>query len=158
MSVFKADCPHCGTRSVAFTISSERQAPSETHFHWETLAVCGNCDRGILANFESTTHNGPKELLNHHELEFLRDEGYLGGPETYPSTTSDEAPSHVPQNVKRFYEQGVDNLQKNWDASGSMFRKALEAALKNKFPDVKGDLYHRIEGAKKAGGLTAALA
>ena len=97
MSVFKADCPHCGTRSVAFTITAERQAPSDTYAEWETFAICGYCDRGILANFESTISEGPTELLNKGEQEYLRDEGFLTDPEIYPSTTRDEAPSHVPR-------------------------------------------------------------
>ncbi len=130
MSVFKADCPHCGTRSVAFTISAERQAPSRDYLAWDTLAICGYCDRGILANFEASTDGAPTELLEKGGQEYLFEEGYLSEPEIYPSTMSDEAPGHVPDNIKRFYEQGVDNLQKNWDASGGMFRKALEAALR----------------------------
>lgn len=39
-----------------------------------------------------------------------------------------------------------------------MFDKALETVLKNRFPKIWGDLYHRIEGAKNAGGLTPDLA
>ena len=39
-----------------------------------------------------------------------------------------------------------------------MFRKALEAALKNKFPEIEGTLYDRIEEAAKEGGLTPDLA
>ncbi len=152
MSVFQADCPHCGTKSVAFTITAEIPTPPNNYFSWDTLAVCGYCNRGVLANFEADSDESPTALLKYGR------QRHLSEPEIYPSRTSNEAPIHIPENLKRFYEQGVDNLQKNWDASGSMFRKALETALKIKFPDVKGDLYHRIEGAKEAGGLTADLA
>ena len=150
--LFKADCPHCGTRSVAFGIVAEHNGPVRINTSWDTLAICGYCNRGVLANFECYTDNTPMELLQYGRGE------QLSYPKIYPSGTSNEAPSHIPDNVKRFYEQGVDNLQKNWDASGSMFRKALEAALKHKFPHGKGTLYDRIEDAKSVGGLTADLA
>ena len=52
----------------------------------------------------------------------------------------------------------MNNLSKNWDAAGSMFRKALEAGLKSKFPDMEGSLYDRIKEAKKKQGLTPELA
>ncbi len=152
MPMFKADCPHCGTRSVAFTLIAENQAATVENFSWDTFAICGFCGRGILANFETYSSEPPGEALERGGPEALSE------PEIFPSTITDQAPKHTPKNVTRFYTQGVDNLQKHWDAAGSMFRKALEAALKNKFPDGDGDLYHRIEGAKKAGGLTADLA
>ena len=39
-----------------------------------------------------------------------------------------------------------------------MFRKALDAGLKNKFPEIKGSLYERIRKAEKERGLTPDLA
>ena len=38
----------------------------------------------------------------------------------------------------------MDNLPKNYDAAGSMFRKAFDTALKSKFPTVKGRLVGSI--------------
>ena len=52
----------------------------------------------------------------------------------------------------------MENLLGNWDAAGAMFRKSLETALKNKFPDIKGDLYKRIEKAADQHKLTPDLA
>ena len=39
-----------------------------------------------------------------------------------------------------------------------MFRSALEAGLREKFLDIEGTLYQRIESAADQGGLTAELA
>ena len=151
MTVFKNDCPHCGTKSVAFTIISQWRAPKTVSL-WDTLAYCGQCGRGILATFNMPKGKGPKDLLG------ISTNAEIFRPTVLPSPPSTGAPEHTPPNVSRFFTQGVENLPGNWDAAGSMFRKALEAALKNKFPDVEGDLYHRIEGAKQAGGMTADLA
>jgi len=53
----------------------------------------------------------------------------------------------------------MDNLPRNPDAAGTMFRKTLETALKEKFPDGKGmTLHQRIEAAARAGNLTRDLA
>ena len=52
----------------------------------------------------------------------------------------------------------MDNLPKNWDAAGSMFRKALDTGLKSKFLEVQGTLYARIEKAANKQELSPALA
>ena len=46
----------------------------------------------------------------------------------------------------------------NWDAAGTMFRSALEAALKDKFPDLSGTLFERIQKAAEHNALTPDLA
>ena len=52
----------------------------------------------------------------------------------------------------------MENLLKNYDAAGSMFRTALEAGLKEKFPKVEGMLKARIQQAADQHGLTPDLA
>ena len=52
----------------------------------------------------------------------------------------------------------MENLPNNFDAAGSMFRSALEAGLREKFPDIEGTLNQRIERAADQGGLTPDLA
>ena len=148
MSIFKADCPHCGTKSVAFEILQEIRIGS---VRWDTLAQCGHCGRGVLATFRGSSEQPSQWTLGGD----FRNSTRL---KLSPSKLGTQAPKHTPENVAKFYSQGVDNLPGNWDAAGSMFRKVLETALKNKFPDIDGDLYHRIEGAAKEGGLTKDLA
>ena len=64
MSVFQADCPRCGTKSVAFTVCYERTWSRNQPFRWDTFAICGCCGRGVVATF--ATRNAilpPSELL-----------------------------------------------------------------------------------------------
>ncbi len=176
MRVFKADCPYCKTRSVAFTIKKEEcwRAPIDPQrfletriawtnfehtqhqmwlnsrvFRWDTFAICGQCNRGIVATFSVKDKNdnpatASPSLLSHDCIA--------------PSAPDTGAPDHTPENVARFFKQGKENLCGNWDAAGSMFRKALEAALKNKFPDIDGNLYERIKKVNEKGGLTPDMA
>lgn len=69
-----------------------------------------------------------------------------------------DAPPHTPDHAARFFKQGRDNMAKNWDAAGTMFRSALEAALKDKFPDLSGTLFERIQKAAEHNALTPDLA
>ena len=48
MSIFTADCAHCGTKSVAFTITAETPTDED---EWDTFAICGFCGRASLASF-----------------------------------------------------------------------------------------------------------
>ncbi len=150
MSVFKADCPHCGTRSVGFTITSEHRAHMTSSDLWDTLAFCHQCSRGILATFKTPAHVKPKSLVG--------SKAGISPLNISPSPPSTGAPQHVPDNVAEYYRQGMDNLQGNWTAAGMMFRKTLDIGLKVKFPDISGSLKARIDAAAERGGLTADLA
>ncbi len=153
MSVFQANCPYCGTKAVAFKIVTSRRVQSRTNNRWDSLATCGFCTRGILATFETLqTNTIPEKLLdsnrdNEVELKTIS-----------PSPPSTGAPADTPPRAANYYRQGMENLRNNYDAPGSMFRSALEAGLKEKFPDIDGSLYERIEKAANQQGLTPDLA
>ena len=141
-NTFQANCPHCGTKQVAF------QAKTEIVWKRDNLvevldiaAQCGQCRRAIIAAYAKASDNNFR---------------YNG--ELYPHRDVPAAPLHTPDNVARFYIQGLDNLSRNWDAAGSMFRKALETGLRAKFPNKTGTLYDRIESAERASKLTPEMA
>ena len=150
MNVFREDCPYCGTKSVAFRILDEKsfKEVSLGYIAWDTFAQCGYCKRGIVATFEVSDRIEPPSKLN-KKRRLL----YIA-----PKRPSSTAPKHTPDNVARFFEQAMDNLPKNWDASGSMFRKALDTGLKSKFPEIKGKLIDRIKKAAAQQKLTPDLA
>jgi len=76
----------------------------------------------------------------------------------WPTGMEEKLPEHVPQNVERFYIQGMDNLsRKNWDAAGTMFRKALDTSLKHLDPSGKGTLQKRIDNLPPEHGVTPAM-
>ena len=153
MSVFKENCPHCGTKSVAFTIIGETLWSYDDRtdrVKWDALAKCGHCGRGIVAALDMDQGNPetpPSRYLHLCKLLSI-----------FPSPPSTGAPPHTPENASRFFKQGMENLSGNYDAAGTMFRKALDTGLKNKFPEMTGTLNSRIDKAAKSGGLTSDLA
>lgn len=139
------DCPHCGTRHVAFTIKGEMLISNqgESASYRDTLAECARCRRGIL----------------------IMERGYLSrnrfdsfDVKIAPSLPDTNAPPDTPENVARFFEQAMENMPGNYDAAGAMFRKTLEAAMKEKFPQLVGSLNNRIKTAAKEGALTDDMA
>ena len=152
MSTFVSNCPHCGTNYVAFSIVHEVRAHKIANNLWDTIAICGQCSRAVLATFfPPDNHMTPRQWLATHRRQ------ELPHPQISPSLPDSGAPKHTPGNVSRFYEQGMENMLGNWDAAGSMFRKALDAGLKAKFPDIKGTLYARIVEAGSQNRLTPEL-
>ena len=151
MSIFQANCPYCGTNGVAFSVIEER--PSGVNFtrRWETFAICGHCARAVLAIFYMPDDNKPSDYMKAGASR------NLPRPELFPSPTATEASEHTPDNVARFYTQGMENLSRNWDAAGTMFRKALDTGLKKKFPELRGNLKTRIDRAVADGKLLPEL-
>ena len=141
MSVITADCPRCGIKKVAFTVRDEGcawNAPfpgrqDMTMTAYDNLAACGNCGRAVVATF-------------------------VGGDLTEIVPSPPRPPEHLPPNIGSFFQQAMSNLAQNWDAAGMMFRKTLEAALKNKFANIQGTLSQRINEAAKQQKLTPELA
>ena len=150
MNMFRRECPYCGTKSVAFTILHEARYPLHlrNEFRWDTFATCGYCRRGVVATFDTKGNKPPKECPP----------GSLILLNTAPEPPNTGAPTHTPGNVALFFEQAMDNLPKNWDAAGSMFRKALDTGLKSKFPEITGKMSARINEAAAQQKLTPELA
>ena len=153
VGVFQADCPRCGTKKSGFRIAGEEQVSSTAHgYLWDTLAICGQCDRGIVASLLETQGQPPSKLL------VRGGRSYLSIFAIEPQEPDTSAPKHTPDNVAKFYTQAIENISNNWDAAGAMLRKTLDTGLKAKFPQLSGTLFKRIEDAKKNGELTKELA
>ena len=151
-STVRGHCPHCGTNKVALEIVKEHNlSKTGGNWQWHAFATCGFCDWGVLLTLE--THAG------HSPMELCRDGYFPILLSIAPPLPDTGAPAHTPDKVTKFYKQGLDNLALgNWDAAGSMLRKALEFGLKHKFPEMTGDTYKRIETAAENRKLTPDLA
>ena len=146
---FRADCPWCGTKSVGFTPASmapwQKSSP-EHGFYTDVFAICGRCDRGIIALFQD----------HHSSPETLQTAGREG---VYPAPPSADAPLFTPDRTKRFFQQGMSSLHiGNPDAAGAMFRKSLESGLKERFSSNKRNLIDKIKDAASNGLITQEMA
>ena len=154
MAIFQADCPHCGTKKVALAIQHEFKCVKHPSQWWDTLAICGQCSRGVLATFATPRNNPPIGLINGGG-------GLAKLISISPERPDTNAPKHTPPNVSAFFKQGKENeASGHWDAAGAMFRKALDTGLKAKFPEMNRSwsLKKRIEAAAADHRLTSELA
>ncbi len=148
---FQLDCPHCGTVHVGFELVAESRLPQQSDCV-HVCAICNHCAGFVVLNVKS-----------YYESDHTVSEHYANDPEafkiveTYPTPVA-QAPDHLPREVERLFKQGTDNVPANPDAAGTMFRKTIEATLRDKCPAATGKLNSRIKEAVSAGVLTADLA
>jgi hypothetical protein len=119
------------------------------------LSICGVCGRGLITHVRAV---GWSSFPNMSEQAHTVGSARFEITETWPRTNID-VPSDVPENIARFYYQGLKALKaQHWDAAGAMFRKTLDVATKHLRPDLgKNSLYDRIESMVKGGDLTSAM-
>jgi hypothetical protein len=147
------DCPYCQTKRAAFHGNYPVPfKPGDTN-NFIMLMQCQICGHGIVAKFYSS--NG------HQFSQWVQGQVGMAGnatlEQTFPKPVAAAAPGHTPENVGRFYLQGMDNIARNFDAAGTMFRKSLDAALKHLDPTGKGTLEKRIDNLPAATGVTPAM-
>lgn len=148
-------CPQCGTRNSAFDIVGDYPGRESQHDYWVFLR-CRICWAGVVAVFHDKTGSGKAPTPQ----KGLPWNGEFNVEKVYPKEPDDaKAPDYVPENVASYYIQGEDSLQRrNWDAAGSMFRKALDTATKALRPAdhafKKKNLYARIEALAADNAIT----
>lgn len=151
-ATFQLNCPHCGTTHVACELVFESWLPLPGHSVWQVCVRCNYCSGLAVLEFERFfgEETRPSEL--HTESPTLFSIANMYPP---PGGAS---PPHLPGEVEKFFKQGANNTPGNPDAAGIMFRKALEATLRDKCPNAKGNLQARIDQAAASGVLTTELA
>lgn len=148
MPSLKLDCPHCGTVGAGFTGDQYRQV-KPGNFSFIMLMQCGVCGEGIVAKFFGTHFSGWVAGHGESDTKLIS---------SWPSAASHSAPEFVPQHIQQYFLQALDNASRsNWDAAGIMFRKTLDASLKNIDPSGSGTLYNRITNLPASIGITDAL-
>ncbi|MFV1850096.1 MAG: DUF4145 domain-containing protein [Thalassospira sp.] len=136
-----ANCPHCRTIQAGFTCI-------QTFEYQEEFEQAGK-------RYARIVRNGFLKcpVCNHAVIGVAKD-----GKVSYTPSTELDVPEHLPPNVEKFLRQGLENVHRNFDAAGMMFRKALEIGLKEKYPELKDSLYKNIEKLAKDNALTNDLA
>jgi hypothetical protein len=150
MPVVQLDCPHdeCLTEKAGFTGGTFFQYKASTA-EYIILLQCGVCRNCVIAKYQSA-HFPQWAQGQEVPLPTLV--------ELWPKRKPLEAPQFLPSNVSSYYFQGMDSLnRKNFDAAGTMFRKALDTGLKHVDPEGKGTLERRIDTLPPATGITPAM-
>ena len=149
------DCPHCQTKNAGFQGNYYVPIRPGEPTRVIMLLQCQICGNGIVAVFLNQANNGGDiarwvqgQAGMNPNIKLL---------ETFPKPVAFAAPQHTPDNAKSFYLQGMDNIARNFDAAGTMFRKSLDAALKKLDPSGKGTLEKRINCLPPETGVTPAM-
>jgi hypothetical protein len=135
------DCPYCHTRHAGFQGTQVLPFKPGDVTNYIMLMQCQVCGNGVVAKFSTpfVTH-----MTNWIQGRGDRSEVRLD--EVFPKNEGPVAPEHIPDNVRRFYLQGVESLGPgHFDAAGTMFRKSLDSALRHLNPQGRGTLQARID-------------
>lgn len=151
MGQIKRDCPHCGTKNTGFIAFGEHKKVGTDRF--TTAFRCTGCNGGLFAIIKVTAGVTPIEYPAD-----IDDNPNSAIQKTYPEFVEKKAPQHLPNNIESFFLQAARSLDgKNYDASGVMSRKALEAAVRKLKPKGKGKMYQRIEALEQEHLITPDL-
>jgi hypothetical protein len=124
------DCPHCLTTKAGFIGTAYFPSPPGQQNDFIMLMQCQVCGEGIVAKLRT---GGGDSIGAWIQGQTIR--GNINLIRQWPQHIETKAPDHVPENVRRFYLQGMDSLtRKSFDAAGTMFRKSLDTGLKSLDP------------------------
>ena len=152
MAAFSNDCPHCSTKGASFEVLDEYRLPLSSR-QIAAFVSCGVCGDAAVAVFVDK-REGARNLKS----------DYPGNPSSFgllyfrPRPETPDAPPHLPNNVRTYYLEAVENVRSGPNAAGAMFRKALDVGLRHVAPEANGRLVGRIDSAAKAGKITPDLA
>ncbi|WP_159725844.1 DUF4145 domain-containing protein, partial [Acinetobacter proteolyticus] len=138
-------------------------------FHWHVFSICSNCYKPTVFNIFLKGDANPiliNNLKSATTLAAFKDINLLdlftlGAREIPPRDAVQECPDHVPENIKKVFDEAAICLSLNcFTASGAMFRLCLDITTKelldqwinnNQTADPqpnsaqKGKLFNRIE-------------
>lgn len=152
MAILSHDCPHCGTSDIALRIAGwQRSTPTSGAI----CLICPKCLRpsGALiesdrASFDTAIGNAGDPINNGFRLLNF-----------WPAPPKPVIPEHLPEPVTKSFKQAESNyaIAGNEEASAMMYRRAMEGALKSRFPDVTGMLDKRIKALVREHHLPPAM-
>tara|TARA_B100000315_G_scaffold227984_1_gene236318 strand:+ start:1137 stop:1814 length:678 start_codon:yes stop_codon:yes gene_type:complete len=158
MASFPHDCPHCGTKQVAFEVRYENNQLDNPDQFVHSYAECGVCSRPVVIIFRRTgeTNIQHRDVRVHEHLN--KSPGDFQITAFYPTPDIPDAPEHLPENVEQFFNEAIDNLKTGPNAAGAMLRKSVDVGLKIIAPKVKGTFFQRIDKLAEDGKITTDLA
>ncbi|MEW6390396.1 MAG: DUF4145 domain-containing protein [Pseudomonadota bacterium] len=156
MAVLVHDCPHCATARVGFAIIGGKTRPflMNTEVLNAVVSVgleCPNCLKTASATIQRKGKiSGGLLQATIDSLEKAHDSipnlswDLL---EFWPKLMPPRIPEFLPQSVEKAFIQGETNLALRGceEPAATMFRRSLDLGLKIRFPDLKGDLYKKID-------------
>lgn len=137
-NMFVADCPRCGHLKTTFDILAATYVRTrEYRVEYECFLRCRSCGKpsnGLLRGLTSSDASPASEDGNYVDRLYSLEEWVFKIPNSRPS------PEYVNPEVSRIFKEGSDCLAIGaFDAAGTMFRKVLDAATREKTPEPDSD-------------------
>lgn len=170
MSVLVANCPECKTKKITmrmtgYSVPAQSGNRSGRRPFGYVFGICSQCEKPSAYTFDSNgqaTWEGVIQYIagemNKTALNDISASNYPIQPFT-SSQLKSEAPDHLPEDVLKAFQQGETNFDMpgHEEASATMYRRALERALKSTHPSLGGSLAAKIRGLVDNGTLPQAL-
>jgi Domain of unknown function (DUF4145) len=158
MTIIVHKCPHCLVNDIALAVVSWSQVWKGGHaVHGEVVAhlACPRCSMPSGAHLKAKGTN-------------IANVQNIGGDPTtagwdirgfWPESLKPAVPEFLPPDVERIYLQAERNftMEGNEEASGTMYRKALDVGLKKIDPTLTGTLGAKLKRLAQQGKLTAEI-
>lgn len=141
MGLIVAICPRCRAKDMTFDILAGREAGAEYGWkkHYEFYCECRRCFQGsililVTRNYEVKEAVDSVEKILHSQMGLniaLSVDGYI----SLKDHIASNPPEHLPPDVETAFKEGAACLAVGcYNASGAMFRLAIDLATKNLLP------------------------
>ena len=167
MAILVADCPHCLATRSAMTVFGVKSVPVEqgtfvkhdeykqSLYRWKQAiaAACQVCFKPVCAVVTTPYEHRRSEFdtINTKVSKALLGEGNVISlgfklAEMWPVQAASAIPDHLPETVAKAFRSAEANyqLEDGEDAAAMLYRRAIDVAIREKHPEIKGLLAPRI--------------
>lgn len=146
MALLTHNCPRCGAKEITFDVLGvvAVKAASNGNPRFELFCKCRRCHRPSIIATQvedgdlARRFSKPEQIMSfEHGLNSgIRIIGYL----SLKDEAAIEPPAHMPENVENAFREGASCLAVGcFNASGAMFRLAIDLATKGLLPKNDGE-------------------
>jgi hypothetical protein len=155
MAILVHDCPHCGVKHVAFSISFSSLRP-EGSYQFNAFGWCPGCAGPIAAIIDSSRTGQDPQAVQGNLTEANSPVRVVS---FFPCREISRSPDHVPVAAARAFVEGAESLKDGrYTAAVAMFRRTIDVATKQLSEEVRAwGLEKRIDKFAKEGLLTKGL-
>jgi hypothetical protein len=155
MATLVYDCPHCGTRRAAFSITISQQQHKDAGL-WNVFSSCPACAEPLVAVVRTPTGQDPKNLQGDIGADARRDVSFI---KAFPKRVASKSPESVPKAAANAFVEGAENLKDGrYTSAVTMFRRAIDVGTKLLSDEINAwKLDKRIDALANAGLITKDL-
>jgi hypothetical protein len=132
MATFSHNCPYCKITNTAFTVKFQQPIHDQSGKflkRFELFATCNHCGKGIVSSAKVNLESAPS--FNFTNAGPLHDTNLQIIGEWFPKPDPIDIPDHLPDGVKKAFNDGCKVIDISVSSACAMFRKAIDLATKD---------------------------